>query len=369
MTHRRIVELLAIATLLLQACRETPYMQHSPYPQSSLVDSVTWDEASIVTAAKGSDLWPVTWAADDQVYTAWGDGGGFGGDNRRGRVSMGFARLAGSPPALQAINVNGGVNSEAEANWDCRDCGKTAGIISIDGRLYAWVNEQEGDIVADLRLWWSDDRGAHWQRASWHFPDPLDPTFFPATFLNYGRDYAGATDDYVYIYGARWIWTQGGESDIYLMRAPKQRLTERSGYEFFAGLAQDGQAEWSDDIRARAPVFSDPNGVNNTGLTNVIYNAPLKRYILTSSHRPPQESVRTALGRLGIFDSPTPWGPWTTIAYHERWLGIDDQVDALNYDISTKWLSEDGRTFWMTFSGTGEYDRFNLIKGRLRLTR
>jgi len=37
--------------------------------------------------ANGSDLWPVTWGKDGNVYTFFGDGGGFGGDNQRGRVS------------------------------------------------------------------------------------------------------------------------------------------------------------------------------------------------------------------------------------------------------------------------------------------
>ena len=35
------------------------------------------------TLAPGSDIWPLTWAADGHQYTTFGDGGGFGGTDQR----------------------------------------------------------------------------------------------------------------------------------------------------------------------------------------------------------------------------------------------------------------------------------------------
>ncbi|HJX09709.1 MAG TPA: hypothetical protein VJ733_04335 [Candidatus Binatia bacterium] len=32
-----------------------------------------------------SDNWCITWADNDHQYTSWGDGGGFGGDQKDGR--------------------------------------------------------------------------------------------------------------------------------------------------------------------------------------------------------------------------------------------------------------------------------------------
>jgi hypothetical protein len=54
---------------------------------------VTFDAASHLRAAEGSDNWPVTWSNDDNQYAMWGDGGGFGGTETDGRASLGVARL------------------------------------------------------------------------------------------------------------------------------------------------------------------------------------------------------------------------------------------------------------------------------------
>src|SRR5262249_11620737 len=65
----------------------------SPYPHSPAIKSITWHWNTLRAAAPGSDLWPVTWAVDDSLYVAWGDGGGFGGTDRDGRVALGFGKI------------------------------------------------------------------------------------------------------------------------------------------------------------------------------------------------------------------------------------------------------------------------------------
>lgn len=50
----------------------------SPYPPSVLISAVEWAPANtIVRKARGGDNWPMTWADDDNLYTAYGDGKGF----------------------------------------------------------------------------------------------------------------------------------------------------------------------------------------------------------------------------------------------------------------------------------------------------
>ena len=69
----------------------------APYPHSQVITGVSWDFSTIPTLRKapGSDIWPLAWAADGNLYGAWGDGGGFDGDsNNIGRVSLGFAASA-----------------------------------------------------------------------------------------------------------------------------------------------------------------------------------------------------------------------------------------------------------------------------------
>src|SRR5258708_29221854 len=76
----------------------------APYPPSPVIGGITWQWNTYTTAALGSDLWPVTWGPDDHLYTAWGDGGGFGGSDSDGRVSLGFARIEGGPADFLGIN-------------------------------------------------------------------------------------------------------------------------------------------------------------------------------------------------------------------------------------------------------------------------
>jgi len=331
----------------------------APYPLSPVIAGITWDFDRLVRLAPGSDLWPVTWADDGHLYTSWGDGGGFGGTNSQGRVSLGFARIEGAPSSFKGVNVWGGHRGSHKPTFK----GKTAGIICVEGVLYAWINMQNGN-PPDHRLAWSSDHGATWQLSKWAFPK--NGRFFPATFLNFGRNNAGARDAHVYSYGAQWIYAHGGEDNLYLVRVRKDKMKERGAYEFFAGLDAKGKPLWNADVEKREPIFTDPNGVANAGLAHVVLNPGIKRYILTVGHRPKGESKRAGVGQLGVFDAPEPWGPWTTIAYYEAWGGFG-KGECLGYDMPTKWISRDGTTLWLVFSSQGALDSFNLVKGTLTL--
>lgn len=321
--------------------------QEPPYPPSPVIESVTWDFANLVRLAPGSDLWPTTWAADGNIYTSWGDGGGFGGTNRDGRVSLGFARIEGSPPNFTTANVWGGRNPENTATFR----GKSAGMLSVGGMLYAWINIQDG-FPFSMQLAWSSDLGATWQKVPWTFPG-VDGGFAPVTFLNFGKDYAGARDGFLYSYGFTWGSSVNG---LDLARVPKAQIKDRATYEFFAGPDASGNPTWTSDVTQRQPVFTDPNGGGTGG--SVIFNPGINRYVLTIDHG--------TVGELGIFDAPEPWGPWTTVAYERNWGGFGSSF-ALFYAIPTKWISADGKTIYVIFSSTGVLDSFNLVKATLTL--
>jgi len=360
--------LILAAFLMVENTLAAP--QQAPYLPSTVINQVTWDSANRIQAATGSDLWPTTWGQDGNIYTAWGDGGGFGGSNSLGRVSMGIARLEGMPPTFTGINVNGGINPLYASSFPSK--GKTAGILSVNGVLYSWVNMQNGN-PPDKKLAWSSDLGKTWQLSTWKFPDQIDPQFSPETFVNFGQDYAGAMDNYIYSYGGKWIPAQGASNDAYLIRVDKQKIMTRSAYQFFSGFDSNKNPVWSNSIQDRKPVYSDPNGIGNSGMVSVIYNAPLKRYFLTVAHRAPAGTGNSypdfgTLSNLGIFDSAKPWGPWTTVAYYDNWLGFGDNDEALAFSFPGKWISADGKTMWLIFSGYPSADNFNLIKATLTLS-
>lgn len=140
----------------------------------------------------------------------------------------------------------------------------------MDGTLYAWLNRQDGKWPnVNQALIWSDDLGATWHESPWRWPIG-GGRFKPSTFLQFGRDYAGAPDDYVYFYGGNETgWGEGRHA--YLGRANRSRMKVREAYEFFAGSDSRGRPRWSRDVKQRKPVFTDPAGV---GGVQVISNAP-----------------------------------------------------------------------------------------------
>ncbi len=319
-----------------------------PYDKSVLIKDVIWELGSLQSYASGSDLWPITWGDDGCLYTAWGDGGGFGGTNRNGRVSLGVARLEGTPPGtLNGINIFGGRNALCPATF----VGKPSGLVCIDGILYMGVVEQ-GKWLR-WKIGYSKDHGCTWKfnggpfSKYWDFAES-DGAFSGTSFLQFGRNYSKARDEYVYAYSQE-KRPKEDRTIISLLRVPRTEIMNCELYEYFAGMDQKGRPMWTKDLKKRKPVFTDPNGVG-WGV-RVVYNPGLRRYLLTTWH--------SWDGSWGIFDAPEPWGPWTTVAYYDQWI---DDIPKFGFAFPQKWMSADGKTMWMVFSGTGKYDCFNVIK-------
>lgn len=310
----------------------------------------------------------MTWAADDHQYTAWGDGGGFGGTNSDGRVSLGVARVEGPWNDFQGVNLWGGKNSERPAEF----AGKSYGILSLDGVLYLWWVPDPLPHLVETRIAWSKDRGLSWERAAWAFT--FEDGLTIPTFLNFGKEYARARDDYVYSYAIRPRYgpKRSNSPEAYpsgfdvhkpgaidLLRVPKRHILNRERYEFFAGLDNNGQPGWTNRIKDRQPVFENPEGVGWN--VSVTYNAGLGRYLLCT------EFGRTHLGKLSIFDAPEPWGPWTTVVYEEDWGRGQIPLDTFYWSFPAKWISEDGRDFTFSFTGRSVNDSFNAVRGRFEI--
>ncbi len=332
------------------------FSQDIPYPQSTRFDSINWHWDTYYYSAIESDLWPVTWGLDDNIYTSWGDGSGFGGDDSLGWVSLGFGKIEGLPDSFNGFNIWGGINSPNSATFE----GKCATILSVDGILYSWINMQNG-VPPDFKLAWSTDLGAHWNLSNSQFSG--SGSFFPYSFINFGKNYEGRRDEYIYCYGGQLPYVQGFTNNVYLMRTQKNNILNRNDYEFLSGFDQNNRPIWSLDIIDAYPVFTDTNGVSD-GLSS-IYNSGIGMYILTVGHRSNSGNPWGAIENLGIFVSPEPWGPWSTVAYYDNWGDFNDLGEALGYHIPTKWISEDGKTFWVIFSSESFLDRFNIVKATL----
>ncbi|HEY1110438.1 MAG TPA: serine hydrolase [Opitutaceae bacterium] len=307
----------------------------APYPQSPVVKDVRWAaKETIIRLAPGSDNWPMTWADDDALYGAYGDGQGFKPFVER-KLSMGITKVTGMPPQIQGVNVRA---KGGEFVGDGRSAPKSSGMLMVDGVLYLLARN-----VDNAQLGWSRDHGATWTWADWKFTT----SFAVPTFLNFGKNYAGARDDYVYIYSQDGDSAYVGADHMVLARVPKARLTERSAYEFFSGTAS--APTWSRDIADRRPIFTHAGQCYRTGIS---YNAGLKRYlwcqIFPGSEHPQGPRFQ---GGFGVFDAPEPWGPWTTVFYTPAWdVGPGDMSV-----FPTKWMSADGRTLHLVFAGDDSF--------------
>jgi Domain of unknown function (DUF4185) len=199
-------------------------------------------------------------------------------------------------------------------------------MLMVGGTLYMWTR-----YAGNSRLAWSSDGGATWQWADWRFTT----SFGCPTFLNFGRDYAGARDDFVYVYSHDHDSAYQAADRMVLARVPKDRVRDRAAYEFFTG---DG---WTNDIARRGAVFTH---VGRCYRSNVTYNAGLKRYLWCQTL--PGSDARFK-GGFGIYDAPEPWGPWTTAYFTEDW----DVGPGESSSFPTKWMSADGRTLHLVYSG------------------
>jgi hypothetical protein len=325
--------------------------QEPPCPPSRVIRSIEWAPAtSIVRQAKDGDNWPVTWGADDAIYTTWGDGTGFVPKVER-KLSCGFARVTGGPADFQATNIR----STAEQLGEGRKGKKGWGILSVGGTLYLWFGHADND-GGKMQLAWSRDSAKSWTFADWRFDE-----FGMIGFVNFGRDYAGARDDYVYAYSHDHPRADSPADRFVLMRAPKDRLTERNAWQFLERLDERGQPAWTSDIARRGGVFQHRDGCLRSAM---VYCPGLKRYLWWQQVPQPEGAkdrgdTRFA-GGFGIYDAPEPWGPWTTAYFTTKW----DVGPGEHADFPAKWMSSDGRELYLVFSGE---DAFSVRRATVRV--
>jgi CubicO group peptidase (beta-lactamase class C family) len=309
----------------------------APYPPSPVIKEIEWaDEKTIGRYTLGSDNWPITWGDDDALYAAYGDGFGFKKPRVPERLSLGFARVKGSPPQIAGENIR---SSSGEQKGDGPKGRKASGLLMIDGTLFMWARN-----AGNSQLAWSTDHAKTWTWSEWTFTE----SFGCPTFLNFGRDYAGARDNFVYVYSPDVNTAYQAADHLVLARVPKDRIRERDAYEFFVRVEPNGDVIWSREIADRGAVFSNPGAVCREHVT---YNPALKRYLLVLIGPVIDGIDGRFAGGFGVYDAPEPWGPWTTAFYTDAW----DVGPGESASFPSKWLSADGRSGWLLFSGNDSF--------------
>lgn len=343
------------------------------YPNSTLIRSATADPLRI---HKGDgDMWPLTWAADGNIYAAAGDNSG---------SPMNIWKVTGHPGqhhswSVSIFNVN---NLMVDPAVYCQRPHvhptfgvKPAGLLSLEGVLYLAAELHNYGEDPDFRrqqnvsawILTSRDFGVTWDLSA------SPQNFFTGRlssphFLQFGQDYSEARDEYVYAHfpmgdDGNSYWENG--DGILLGRVPKGRLLERDAWEFCTGVDAANQPSWGRDEAQAQPVF---HYYHMTGENHVSYNAGLKRYIMGNygfidrdgNPRPyhqawPESAQRS---QLTLFEAPEPWGPWSLFYRDDNW----GRLGGYQPNFPTKWMSEDGLTIWMVSSGSYEDYNFTIQK-------
>ena len=292
---------------------------------------------TIIRTAKDGDNWPLTWADDDALYTTWGDGTGFVPKVEK-KLSMGFARITGhrtisaattsAPPPSNSARAARARKAGASCAWMA--CSISGSGTPTTGR--------------DAQLAWSRDHAKTWTFADWKFAE-----FGMMGFVNFGKDYAGARDEFVYAYSHDDPRADTPADRFILMRAPKDSSRSARHGSSSSKLDADGQPVWTRDIAAARRGFRKPRRL--PALRDDLLRAAA-RY-LWWQHLPQPPGVTNDrgdtrfTGGFAVYDAPEPWGPWTTAFFTERW----DVGPGEHGDFPAKWMSADGMTLHLVFSG------------------
>ncbi|HWM65815.1 MAG TPA: hypothetical protein VNO35_04475 [Steroidobacteraceae bacterium] len=357
----------------------------APYCPSQMLPSVSFDWSRGYTEPNGSDLWPVTWGSDGQVYAFFGDGGGIGGDDHRGRASFGIASFSAPPPFTPATakNVYGGY----QASYPSHINGKASAIIAVGNDFYT-VGGIYDDRDVDqhphpvsgapdrVQLGFSVGNAHSWQAVPWTFcrpherePDPSAGEFCPSRFVNFGPGNSGSRDRYVYLVGVRnekSYWgdvPMGVPANTYLARVPRTQLLRQHAYRFYGGIDRHGKPSWVAHSAHMQPIFVDGNSnVPGCGsvcsmsstLGEITHDFGLHRYLGIAQG--------ACVGQTSLYEAPEPWGPWHVIQYNNidpvdgggGWGRLGTKSGgAMGVHIVNAWTSPDGSTIWLSYSSDG----------------
>lgn len=356
-----------------------------PYRASEILAGIEWTGPPYKYPGTHTDMHWQTWADDGALWVVDDDGENFGNPWNFAHL----LRVTGTPPNHQVEEISRFPELQRPSIERFR---YVDGAVAVGSRLYvaaydynwhdprpavgnAWELEgttpkkvgEEAFFVDAMSehagvaaLMYSDDRGATWQNVPGdETPYFLGPRFAGLAFVGFGPGYTGIPlefGDFVYAVSNDQNW-EGGDH-VFLARAPRDRILDRSRWEFWAGRGAGHWTVaplWTADEDAATPIYSDHG---YTGHPTMTWNPGLGRFLLAigSDSTPhhwdvPSETARDTWHRrreLKILEGPTPWGPWGLFHFDANWEG--ERVAYLP-QIPPNWLSADGYEGTLLFSG------------------
>ena len=358
----------------LAACDGT--VSGGPDEQTSAVaGNITWDPKSQMTqvaATKGCDSWTPTWAPNGNLYSGYGD------CRMRGvplKLGMGFARISGSSAYGVAVAP---VPTGDPLDWDDAASGagvdalgddvaseKAAGMLHVGGRLWYWIRNI-GPGGTGSRLKFSDNYSSASPDFTWVSWSLSEVGY--ASFVQYGKGYANGPAKYVYAVVPMRSSTTGSVSNsaydlvpaFGLIRGTRSDLTVPSNWEYFCGTSSS-PAWCSTASPAKSVLFI--SGKKFRPRAGMSWNPGLGKFMLSLVYDPTPATTTDNTrfyGALMVLVSAHPWGPWQTVfSSGSAWPGgtSTSACGSTRWgageraDIPTKYMSGDGKTFYLFSSG------------------
>ncbi len=349
-----------------------PPVEHSDYIADVLFDSFRYHSGE-------GDMWPITWAQDDYLYCGAGDNKGCSANLWRVKTLRFEPSMLSNTGhwSIDMINPDP-AHIQGVASDRSIEGFKPAGILDIGGTLYLSMEAQNyGDNPLFGRqhnlFGWilrSNDGGIHFD------VETPNRDFFTGKvaschFLQYGKGYDGARDEYVYAYfpydmeDGQSYWENNDA--LLLGRVHRDNILDRDKWEFYASESP-ALPVWCARSEDAVPVFCYPK---MTGANHVVYNAGIQRYIMGNYSFIDEELYprpihqmgypESSISQLTLYEAPEPWGPWRLFYRDDDWGTYGDYQP----NFPTKWMTADGHIMYMVSAGS--WDDYNFVVQKIAL--
>lgn len=379
---------------------ETPYRMRNqapadcPFERSKTMTGITFT-GRWAGKGPGNDCCVYAWAKDDHLYAGGGDGG------PGGRKGYPLFKIDGANPftlkteclgsgcpfypcamfAKDNMFYYGGIPAFSRKGdrffgfHTITDYTKSSGHneermqhLCEPSRFPPVKNDQWKDCLVLPREKKRKNCHLDYASESGFFGDDLHNTICIThpRFADLGRENELSPDGYAYVFAhgseecvdskslnrddSAAMWGNG--DSIYLFRVvlkePKaENILSPSEWEIYGGINAEGKPLWVRDIAKIKPLLT---WQDTLGQVSVSYNKGLKRYVMCISPLMNQPHWHAkADGRFRprgamILESDNLWGPYRLVHFLE-WFG------AYNLSMPGKFISEDGKTGWLLYSG------------------
>jgi hypothetical protein len=341
----------------------------------TLSGSIVWDAKSLmkqVASTKGCDSWTPTWAPDGNLYSGYGDCQMPGVPVKLG---MGFARISGSAayavsvtpvPTGDPSNWNDAAATGIDATGNGTASKKPAGMLQIGSRLWVSIRNINSGGTG-VRLKYSDNYSTASPDFTW-----LSWTFTElgyASFVQYGKGDANGPTSYVYAVVPMKSSTIGSVSNsaynavpaFGLLRGSRTDLTIRTNWRYFCGTSTT--PAWCSASSSAKNIFIK-SGTQFRPRAAMSWNPGLGKFMLVLIYDPTPATTgddTRFYGALMVLTAPSPWGPWQTVfsSGSSTWPGGTSTTGCGSTgwgagdraEIPTKYMSTDGKTFYLFSSG------------------